>query len=357
MSRPRARSSRAPQAAGLGPLVAQRRRELGLSQVALAARVGISRQNLALIEAGKRLPQLPVARALALALGLDLNALSSALEAPTPETSRWRWLLGHIPSRPTPVVWSWVGDHLVLAPAAWLAVPGSAMDALWDPVPGTLVPLPGAPSPADTLLVAGCDPLLFPLWQATHNQAGWPALRIVQLGSVAALEALAQGEVAVAGTHLAEPDRGHLLAGEEWVRIRYLQWETGLVGTVSDRPEALTVLREPGSAARALWDRQGTPLGGPTVEVGSHLEVARVVAHNPHARGVSLALYAHWLELPFTLWAVEAFEWVTRRTWMAREPRVAAFLHWLSSPTVARELSRYPGIAPDAPGRLASSGS
>jgi molybdate-binding protein len=164
----------------------------------------------------------------------------------------------------------------------------------------------------------------------------------------------------VAGTHFWDPERHQFNPLPEpqgqWVRIRYLEWETGLVGQPAPNAEVLWVVREPGSAARALlerhWENQA-PQAASQVEVTSHLAVAQIVERNPKAQGVSLGLWADWSGIPFTRWAVEPFEWVTRRGWVAGEDeRVALFCHWLSSPWVRQALGRYPAVHPNAPGSV-----
>lgn len=342
-----------------GLAIAERRRAIGLSQAALAAMAGISRQNLSLIERGERVPQLTVARNLARVLGVSLDALASSLPERTNAASPVVWWFHQVPNRPVAVVWTWIDGRLVIAPAARLSAPGSATDAIWDPRSQSLTPLPGAPNPQDTLFVAGCDPLLPWLWNR-HGQPDRPQLRLFELGSVPALHALTQGWVQVAGSHLWDPERRQFNPLPEpqgqWARIRYLEWETGLVGHPAPEGEVLWVIREPGSAARALLERHWqseSPQPASRVEVTSHLAVAQIVERNPQAQGVSLGLWAHWYGIPFTRWAVEPFEWITRRRWVEGEDeRVAQFCHWLASPWVRQALGRYPAVHPNAPGSV-----
>jgi transcriptional regulator with XRE-family HTH domain len=59
----------------LARAVAQARREQDLSQEALAERAGLSRNMIAMIESGRRIPSLPVAVRLFELLGLSLDAV------------------------------------------------------------------------------------------------------------------------------------------------------------------------------------------------------------------------------------------------------------------------------------------
>ncbi|MBE3576918.1 MAG: helix-turn-helix transcriptional regulator [Limnochordales bacterium] len=59
----------------------QARRERGLTQLQLAELVGVSRQLIQAIEAGKRTPSLGVASRLSSVLGLPMEAIASATMA------------------------------------------------------------------------------------------------------------------------------------------------------------------------------------------------------------------------------------------------------------------------------------
>ncbi len=336
-----------------GDAIRRRRRELGVSQNALADRIGTSRQNLVEIEAGRRLPQLTLARHLAYELGWTLDELAQHLALKDARTGK-RWLRQTIPMDTTPVVWTRVAGHLLLAEAGWLS-PQFAADAVWDAQRATLTEVPGSADPLKTIFVAGCDPFLEWLWQRTpHPEL---TLYVFSMGSEAAVAALTRGEVQVAGTHLYDEATGrynHLIEHLpfETRRWQYLYWETGMMGAL-DSPEGW-VLREAGSEARALFERskRNRPVGQPVmVELDSHWAIARYVSMHPNLAGVGLGAVAGALSLPFRLWAQEPYEWITRAEWMD-DQRLKAFEDWLKSPPVARTLASVPGLHPWASGQL-----
>ncbi|PSR23240.1 MAG: hypothetical protein C7B45_03865 [Sulfobacillus acidophilus] len=328
-----------------GDAIRRRRRELGLSQNALADRIGTSRQNLAEIEAGRRMPQLTLASQLAHALGWTLDDLDRQLDR---VDARMRWLRRAVPPDATPVVWSRMAGHLLLAEAGQLA-PQFAVDAVWDAGRGTLVEVPGSADPLKTLFVAGCDPFLEWLWQRTPHPE--MHLYIFSMGSEAAIAALSRSEVQVAGTHLYDEASGRyndLIAHLpfETQRWPYLYWETGVMGAL-EKPDGW-VLRERGSEARALFERsqRQTPLEQPiTVELDSHWAIARYISIHPNLAGVGLGAVAGALGLPFKQWAHEPYEWVTRAEWMG-DPRLKAFESWLKSAPVTRALASLPRLHP-----------
>jgi len=69
---PRQKATRAPER---GHRVAQARKRAGLSQQALAERIGAGRQTIARIEAGRQMPSVEIALAIACELGEPVEAL------------------------------------------------------------------------------------------------------------------------------------------------------------------------------------------------------------------------------------------------------------------------------------------
>ncbi|HJU29028.1 MAG TPA: helix-turn-helix domain-containing protein [Candidatus Binataceae bacterium] len=60
---------------GLGPLVRQRRRVLGLTQVELARRLGVKPAYISVIEKNRRRPSLPLLQRMSIVLGLESQSL------------------------------------------------------------------------------------------------------------------------------------------------------------------------------------------------------------------------------------------------------------------------------------------
>ncbi len=336
--------------ARFGQAVQGRRRELGLSQSELSGKLGISRQNLIEIEAGRRLPQLLLAQQLAMAFGWTLDQLAGFLPAPQASLGL-HWAFDPPPGINTPVVWTFVGGCLTVASSGRLT-PEFVMDGLWNPASARVNEVAGAADPASTLFVAGCDPFLPWLWQRTPH----PDIRlyIFSMGSQSALKALKDGAVHLAGTHLFDEATGQYNRFVERLpfpvrRWQYLHWEEGVMGA-AERPENWA-LREPGSEARALFERHRGIDGQAHIELDSHWAVARYIRSHPNTAGVGLRAVADALNLPFYPWTQEPYEWVTREEW-ADDRRLKAFQHWLKSPSVMRAIERVPGLTPWDPGSV-----
>lgn len=336
-----------------GDAVRQRRIALGMSQTGLSARLAISRQNLAEIEAGRRLPQLSLATRLASQLGWSVDRLVANLPRFEPAAEP-KWALGSPPSTPVPVVWTHIDGAVVLIEAGRTA-PNFTADGLFDPITGGVKESKGSNDPAATLVVAGCDPFLPWLWERTPHPD--LALYVLPMGSQPAIDALRARTVHIAGTHLFDEITGsynrHLdRLGFRVVRWQYMQWESGLMGALRS-PEGW-VLRETGSEARAAFDRRYDGVSGSDgliVELDSHWAIARYVKAHPGLAGVGIRPVADALGVPFSLWTREPYEWVTRAEW-AEDPRIRGFEHWLRSPDVARVLEQLPGLNPSQPGMV-----
>jgi transcriptional regulator with XRE-family HTH domain len=65
-----------------GTLVRRRREAAGVSQEALAAKAGLHRTYISLLERGQRMPSIEVVRKLAAALDTTMASLMAELEAP-----------------------------------------------------------------------------------------------------------------------------------------------------------------------------------------------------------------------------------------------------------------------------------
>ncbi len=337
-----------------GNALRERRRQLGLTQAELARQLGMSRQNLVEIESGRRLPQLLSARHIASVLGWTVDELTRRLT--TDAGGEIRWVLDEPPSTKLPVVWTLLSHNIAVAQAGRVA-PDFVFDGYWDPDKRRVDEIAGCRDPGTTLFVAGCDPFLPWLWERTPH----PDVRlyVFSMGSRAALQALAQGQVHVAGTHLYDP------VSHQYNRIvdslpvtalrwQYLQWDTGLIGSLRD--PAGWVLRERGSEARALFDRvhEVSEETESALELDSHWAVARYVRAHPGLAGVGIRAVAEALNLPFYRLAQEPYEWVTQRQWLD-DWRIRSFENWLQSPAVCAALEQIPGITPWSPGRVTDS--
>lgn len=328
-----------------GEAVRARREVLGMTQVHLAERLLMTRQNLAEIESGRRLPRLDTARRLANLLGWTLDTLTAHLA----RESHPHWVLDAAPMEESPVIWTLIGEKLSVAKSGRVAPP-LMVDGLWDPATAMVRDVPGASDPASTLFIAGCDPFVSWLWQRTPHPD--ITLYVFSMGSQAALKALDEGAVHLAGSHLFDQEsRRYNHLGDRFSfrtrRFPYLMWDSGVLGAIQSPDQ--WVVREPGSEARALFERQrGMDHSGAMIELDSHWAIARYVAMHPNTAGVGIGAVALAMNLPFFPWTREPFEWITREEW-ARDPRIRAFEQWLQSYSVSDLMQKVPGIAPLMP--------
>lgn len=285
----------------LGRQVRRRRLQADLGQAELAAAAGVSRQALGALEAGRHLPRVDAAVRLARALGTSVEELADPAPA---GVERWdgRAL------RDGMVRVARVRDRQVVVPIDQAA--GELFTAPDGVVSGArLELLPGA-SPR-SLLVAGCDPALGVLAEATTGRA---TTRIVPVltSTSQALTALQEGRVHAAVVHAPEPTPQR--AQEPVRRTGFARWRTGVaVPDGSDLTAALDgrepmIVREPGAAAQAALERVTPRPRAAGAPARSHLEAARravlqgvpAVTIEPAARSLGLAFHpleTHGVEL------------------------------------------------------------
>ncbi|MCB9735235.1 MAG: helix-turn-helix domain-containing protein [Deltaproteobacteria bacterium] len=262
-----------------------------LTQAELAARVGVSRQALGAIEAGRVDPSLSLMVALAAALGTTLDGLvpppvaervaaaeaSGAVErgarVVVTRSAGGGWLAHALggPDGDQP------GDGVVAAVAG-----GAAEVALW------------ARPDARHLVLPGCAPILAVLAQRLNLRRGRGRARYTWLHrtSAAAAASLARGEVLVAGVH----GPADVAPGPPGARVPILGWESGLMVPAGNprglraladlaRPGARVATREAGAETRRLLDAllhdadlaPGDVLASALV-APTHADVARAVA-------------------------------------------------------------------------------
>jgi len=330
--------------------VREHRDRLGISQTELATRVGISRQSVAAIEAGRSVPSTAIALRLSAVLAVSVenlfallaDGLDSAAEGLAPGT---RVALGRVGGR-------WVGH----------ALPGhdtTAADALVTP-DGRLELLVDPSGLETTALVTGCAPILgalcSPLRGPVDGRSRW-LLR----PSGASLEALATGRTHIAGLHLAAHDAPgahdalvrEALPGEDLEIVSLVGWREGLAvapgnprgvrgPTDLGRPGLRIALRSPGAGATLVLERAATAAGiaprslcGPTVD--GHAHAALAVLHGAADAAVMVEPIAAAHGLPFLPLSEERFELVLRARDRAHAG-VARFLARLQEASAVREI-------------------
>jgi molybdate-binding protein/DNA-binding XRE family transcriptional regulator len=325
---------------GLRSEVRERRRQAGLQQQDLAARVGVSRQSLSAIEAGETVPSTALALELARALGCRVEDLFSLAESAQIASVAVAPSLG----RPLPAVTAGSRLRLGLVGGTWVAhrlegdtsmVAADALAARTRRGAVAVTPLRELGPLRANLLVAGCDPALGLL--AGHLAEGPAGVRLhwIEGASGSALDALARGLVHVAGLHLFDPATGEYnlpavrarLGARPVVLVTLASWEQGLVVRPGSarrirRPADLAArgvkvaMREPGSGARALLERlladERVPLSRLTVAATeySHQAIAHRVASGSADAGVATAAAAAAFGLTFVPLAEDRFDLV-----------------------------------------------
>ncbi len=331
------------------------RRLRGLSQLEVAAAVGVSRQAIAGIEAGAFEPSLGVALALARLFGVSVEALFGDADA---DTDRSVELVepAELGTRLELVV---VADHVVGVPRSGEAGLGVGFHPATARLVGAALARGREPE-RRALVVAGCDPGLALLAPPLARRARplelvwWPA------PSSVALAALERGLVHVAGFHvpLDEQGRWSLPGLPDWVEVRsFAGWREGLL-TRDHSPRSAHALRrwrlanrQLGAEARTLlesWLRgegvEPAELTGWDSQVGSHLMVAQAVAAGVADVGVALEPAAIEFGLRFTPLAREQFFLAMPRDVVSADEELRlAFEELLSEDELRRALSSLGG--------------
>jgi DNA-binding XRE family transcriptional regulator len=331
-----------------GEHVRRAREREGLTQAGLAARAGVTRQLVGAVEAGRHVPGVEAALALAGALGRTVEDLFApaaparpALDAPLAPGQRV--LVGRVGERAVCVPLPATGHE------AW-PVPDAVLGA--DDAPDLL---PGAA--AAGAVVLGCDPALG-LAGALLPRSGPARLVAGVASSRAALAALAAGTCHAALVHgpadaLPRPP----LAVR---RLHLCRWAVGLCsGGESVGPEELAeralpvVQREAGAASQGALLRALAGVGasappGPVAD--GHLDVARRVAATG-GHGVTMEPAARALGLGFRpledhdvqLWVAAAHE---------DHPGIQVLAALLADPAFRRRLALLDGYDLDGCGEV-----
>lgn len=285
------------------------------TQAELAARAGVSRALVSAIEAGRHLPRVDAALALARALGTTVAALFGPEEA-TPVDA----ISGEPPAPGTPVRIGYVDNRPVTTPARH-------GDEGWDEIDDVIGSSSGGEAPARSLpvdpqlVVAGCEPGLR-LLERRLRARGTRAIAI-STSSRAALAALAAGRLHAAVTHFDESVGAPAFDARPVVRIRLASWQVGLAGprgaasgwwraALDGRVDVIQ--REAGAGVQTAFERAlpgpptGERVGVPGPRVGSHLAASRLclatglpaVTIEPAAAAVGVAFHpleTHRVEL------------------------------------------------------------
>jgi molybdate-binding protein/DNA-binding XRE family transcriptional regulator len=351
--------------------VREARLAAGMSQQALAAQVGLSRQALSSLEAGRAIPGTDVALRLAQALQCQVEALFTQASGPARVKARLATDAAVMPKhrvllsadggdRGEWVAWALEGrrsDGLQAADGVVTQARGSALE----------VELLGTPQAIrERLVVMGCAPALGLLAARLGAGPRRVAMSWVYGTSGESLDALERGDVHLAGIHLRDAHSGRYnvpqvqrrFAARPMLIVNFASWEQGLVvakgnplrlRAVEDvlRPRVRLVRREPGAGANKLLEQLLKPAGAPerrppALVAHGHLEVAQAIAHGAADVGVAIGSVALAWGLDFIPLSSERFDLVFPQA-MATDPRVERLIDELSSPSFRRELDSLGG--------------
>jgi molybdate-binding protein/DNA-binding XRE family transcriptional regulator len=352
----------------------------GFSQAELGDDVGLTRQAIYMIEAGRYLPNATTALRLARALhcrvedlflleeedprSVEAELLADAREAGSNRMKLWK-----------------VGNRVWALPLSALGEPFHGLvsaDAVLEPAAlggrtksRRKVSLQQHQEPdalERQIAIAGCDPALFVIADRLLRGAEPLPVVVWSMGSTDALAELARKTVHLAGVHLRDSSgvfnlpflRKHL--GRTPTQVVTLAfWEMGLlvargnprsVRSIADlaRKDVRIVNREKGSGARQLLDRKLGEAGiRPAAVAGYdsvlrlHTEVGRQVVEGAADAAVAPRSVARLLGLDFVPLETERYDLVVERGLAGEHASVNRLLDALSTRTMRREIDALGG--------------
>lgn len=353
--------------------VRARREAAGLSQQGLADFVGVSRQAVIAIEAGRQVPSTALGLRLARALGCTVEDLFSlgtgegieARVAPAPTNERARVAMGEVRGE-------WVAHPL--PPDPRLAADG-LLAGTTSASRSVVKPLADVGHLRRNVIVSGCAPLLGALAERVGRRFVDARATWIHAGSHRALELLQEGLVHVAGIHLTSEIAGEdnvtairaRFARERMLVVNLTRWREGFVVRRGNplairsaqellRPGLRVARREEGSQAHKLLmnivAREGSehPMpAGPIVS--GHTEVAQLVRYGAADVGIAIEGVALAAGLDFVPLTEERFDLVVPAA-LADTAPVGRLLQALQDPAFKREVEHLPGYDADLVGQV-----
>lgn len=356
------------------------RQTAGWSQAQLAERVGIKRQAVYDIEAGRYLPNTAVALKLARCLGCRVEDLFSEEAA---SESHPITLAEGDRAAGLRVSSARVRGRLIGYPLEGRFALNQELrpaDGVLDDTGDRMRPL-GSRSDLDRpVFLLGCDPA-FSLLAAHASRVDSKARVICRFASSRrALEALSAGQAHLAGTHLhSEPGRDanvesarSKLSGTGGLVMGFSLMEEGLmvargnprrIRSAADLagPGIRLVNREPGAALRVLLDdallKHGVPgsaIEGYDHEVRTHNEGAQMVAYQAADAALGLRAVAAAFDLGFVPMAEVRCDLVIPAD-LIEHPTIQVILDVMQSKPLRDEIGFLPGYSPASTGKTIAS--
>jgi putative molybdopterin biosynthesis protein len=366
------------------------RTEKGLSQGERAVRAGITRQAVSSIESNLYLPTTGVALHLASALACRVEDLFSLGTAEDMVEGK---LIGHflqsdMKTSSIRVKVSMVGSKIVVRPVSGLgevlsfAIPADGyVDETHGQTSGAMVRVKlsrDRQAIEQAISVAGCDPAIFLAGEHMRRRKDQTSLIGWTMGSMAALRALEQGEVHIAGVHLFDPTTGEsnlpflrrALKGSNYEVVTFATWEEGLL-VQAGNPKSIRAIedivdpyvtianREEGAGARLLLDQRlrtgginSNQVKGYGTIVASHFEVARAIARRQADVGVGIRSAAQLFELDFVPLQAARYDLVVPKSYLKLHPTLAHLFETLVSRPFRNEIETLGGYDTSETGKL-----
>ncbi|OGW51412.1 MAG: hypothetical protein A2V62_08770 [Nitrospirae bacterium RBG_19FT_COMBO_58_9] len=362
----------------------------GLSQGELAGQSGITRQAVSAIESHLYLPTTAVALRLAAALGCRVEDLFSLAE--TQDVIEGK-LIGHLPrcdekTSPIRVKVARVGTRMVVRPVTELGeilsysvqADGYAVDVHGQESGATVRVNLSRDRQAieQEISVAGCDPAIFLAGAYLRQRKDQTSVVGWTMGSMAALRALQQGEVHVAGLHLFDPTTGEsnlpflrrALKGSNYEVVTFATWEEGFlvrpgnpksIRAVADVADPLVTLvnREEGAGARLMLDQRlrtagidSTQVRGYEKTVSSHFEVARAIASHQADVGIGIRSAAQLFGLDFVPLQAARYDLVVPKAYLKSHPTLAHLFDTIVSRPFRNEIDALGGYDTSDTGKV-----
>lgn len=367
----------------------------GLSQDQLAKLAGITRQAVSSIEANQYLPTTAVALRLTGVLQCRVEDLFNLVS--TGEVIEGEWSGGsrskHAQSENVRVKVALVGSRTVVRPVSDLGemlagvVPADGLTVS----PASTFSHKGGKLPSVSvrllrdrrvieheIAVAGCDPAIFLAGEHLRRQKDLATVIGWTMGSAAALEALLQDDVHVAGLHIVDAASGESnlpylrkhAKGADLEVVTFSSWEEGLMLTRGNPKEIRAVAdlgkrsvsmvnREAGAGTRLLLDRLLRNAHIPTNRVQgygrvatSHMEGARLVSSGQADVALGVRSAARTFGLDFLPLQQARYDLVVKRSTVASHPCITHLFDVIVSRAFRTEIEALGGYDTTEAGRV-----